>query len=158
VDAVAVSTDDRLHEIAIVLEAVRRCKCPSLVPLGAAPSRRVAQTGDDLQVVLLGEVHNLIVFLPGRAIGIVATVLEVAFAVDFDVFPGELLPDPVKAGVGDHLHGALPLLRFDFLLQEGVYPVGILPGVGHRYPVGCIGRGPCEVSQPLQSTPGLTGE
>jgi pullulanase/glycogen debranching enzyme len=33
-----------------------------------------------------------------------APVLEVAFAVNLDVVPGELLTEPVEAGSGDHLH------------------------------------------------------
>ena len=47
-------------------------------------------------------------------------ILEVAFAVDLDVFPGEFLAQPVIAGLCRHLDCLDALGRFCFLFQENV--------------------------------------
>ena len=41
--------------------------------------------------------------VPAARVLLVATVFKVTLAVDFDVFPGEFLADPLKTGLADHL-------------------------------------------------------
>ena len=84
----------------------------------------------------LGETHDLVVLLPGRAVGLVAAVLEIALAVDFDVLPGELLAQPVEAGLGCQLHRLLALGGLDLLVEEDVDAERVDVGVAD----GGIGR------------------
>ena len=77
-----------------------------------------------LQAILLGQVDDVVVLLPSRPVRFVAAVLEVALAVDFDVFPGEFLAQELEAGVGGHLHGELALSGVHLLLQEDVHAEG----------------------------------
>ena len=62
----------------------------------------------------------------------VAPILEVAFAVNFDVLPGELLPQPVKACFSGHPHRLLALRRFHLFVQENVDAERIQLRVTHR--------------------------
>ncbi len=98
-----VARDDGVDVIAPVGQGVGGGVGTDGVGQRASPGGRVAQAGDDFQAVLFGQAHDVIVLLPGGAVGFVPSVLEVALAVDLDVLPGKLLADPVEAGVGDHL-------------------------------------------------------
>ena len=51
---------------------------------------------------------------------------------DLDVLPGELLAQPVEAGLGGQLHGLLALGRVDLLVQEDVDAEGVEVGVLDR--------------------------
>ena len=86
-------------------------------------------------------------------------VLKVSLAVDFYIFPGKLLAQPVEAGRGDHRHRALSLLRFHFLLQEDIDAEGIDARVGHGHEIGGFyARAQqvcCQIAQRLRLREGL---
>ena len=72
-----------------------------------------------LKAVLIGQINNVVVFVPRADLAVqlhVAAIHKVALAVNLDVFPGELLPNPVKTRVRDHLDLSLTLRDLDFLL------------------------------------------
>jgi len=64
---------------------------------------------------------------------LVAPILPVPFAMDLDVRPGKLLPDPAKAGVADHLQRPLPLGHLYLLLEKGVDAKGDHIGMLHGH-------------------------
>lgn len=79
----------------------------------------MAQAGNHLHAILVGQVHNAVVLFPGALVPLV--VPEVSACTVLDVLPGELLANPTKTGIADHLQRQLYLLRLDLLFQEGVY-------------------------------------
>ena len=88
-----------------------------------------------------------------------AAILKVTLAVDLDVLPGELLADPVKAGIGDHLHGQLPLLRLDLLLQKGVHAErDWSPALATGTRSARLWPAAGDIAQPLQAAPHLAGQ
>ncbi len=115
-DAPPVAAYHRVDEVAEVVEIVRRGQGASGVPVVARPSRGIGEAGDDFEPVFLGQLDDVIVLLPGRAMRLVAAVLEIALAVDLDVLPGELLANPAEAGLADHPERPLALLWLHLLL------------------------------------------
>jgi hypothetical protein len=119
----------------------------------ARPGRRAGQPHDQTQAVALRQRDDVVVFLPCRAMREMPAVLEIPLAVDLDVGPGELLPDPTEARLGDHAHRPLPLLRLDLLLEEGVDAEGGILRVGHRHVGGQQGSRAQGVGEIMQDTP-----
>lgn len=118
----AIAPGHHLGEIGEILGVVRRGESAPGFPIVARPGRRAGEPHDQAQAIAPRQIHNVIVFLPGRPIGDMPAVLEIPLPMDLDVRPRELLADPAEAGLGDHAHGPLPLLRLHFLLQESVHP------------------------------------
>ena len=50
-----------------------------------------------------------------------ATILKVALALNLNVLPRKLLPQPFETGLSGHLYHLFPFGRFDLLFQEDVY-------------------------------------
>ena len=89
-----------VHEVAEVIKIIRWSEVPRASSSWRDSGRRVAQASDDLDMPYsLRQVDDVVVLLPGRAVRLVAPVLEVALAVDLDVLPGELLANPPEAGL-----------------------------------------------------------
>ena len=98
-DLPAVAGGDRAGEIGEVAVVVGRRVSSHLVGSGPAPGWRIGDADDQPDVVLNRQRDNMIVLVPGRTVRLVAAVLKVPFGVDFDVFPGELLAQPVETGL-----------------------------------------------------------
>ena len=150
-----VTSGDRRDVISIIVKVVRWGVSAVRIAGGAGPGGWIAQAGDDFQVVLFRQVYDVIVFVPGRAMREVPAVLEVAFPVDFEVFPGKFLPDPVETGVGDQLQRAGAFLRVHLLFQESVDPKGRQVRIGHRHVSVGVGQGAGPPESPLDQTPEL---
>ena len=136
-DVVLVAVGEGVDKIAVVFQIIRRGKRPTLVPCRSGPGRRVAETGDNIQVVFVRQLNDVVVLLPGRPVRFVAAVLKIALAVYFYVFPGEFLANPPEPGVTDHPADALSFRRLYLLLHERVHAKRVLPRV--RY--GDVGPG-----------------
>ena len=74
------------------------------------------------------------------------------------IFPGKFLADPVKPGVGDHLHGQLALFEFYLLFEESIDPKGVAPGIGDGHKIGRLGLGARQAAQPFQAAANLGGQ
>ena len=105
---------------------------PTASPLGAAPGGRRADADDELHPVFVGQIDDLIVFVPGGFGWGIAPVFEVALGVDLDVLPGKLLAQPVETGLGRQLHRLLALGRLDLFVQEDIDAEGVEVGVPYR--------------------------
>ena len=90
----------------------RGCAVPS------RPWRRAVDANDELKVKLLGEGNNLVELLPCRLLP--RLIEEFTFAALFDLFPRELLLDPLDAGVPGHLKGLLFLPDFNLFVKKCV--------------------------------------
>ncbi len=142
-------------EIDVILHVVGRGFLAD-VRVGVCPVGRVAQARLDFQPVLPGQINDMVVLGPGVngvglpiAVQVVAAVCEVAAPVDFDVLPGELLPYPVKPGVGNHLHLPLALLWLDLLFQKRVDAEWVDIYMLYGRQRGGVGLKPGEVAQPF---------
>src|SRR4051812_13692752 len=119
-DAPAIAADHGADKIGVILYIVRWGKTAGSLALGATPGRRRAETYNQFKPLRLGQVDNLVIFVPRRMVRLCAAVLKVALAVDFNILPGKLLAQPVKTGLMRHFHYLSAFGRINLLLQESV--------------------------------------
>ena len=122
-----------IADTAVVPPSHRRRKIPKIVVIvrwgqhashfhrqRPAPVWRITQPGNDLNLVRLGQIHNIVVLLPGRAKRLVPPIFKIPLSVNLNIFPDKLLPDEAKAGRMGQFQAQGPLFKLNFLLQEGV--------------------------------------
>lgn len=105
----------RVDELGIFVVAIRRG-----IEVGflLGPRRRVIQTGDHLDAILLGETDDVVVLCPGELSTLV-----------LDLIPEELLLHPADVGRFHHLERAFPFGDLHLLPEEGVGTEGVLIGI-----------------------------
>ena len=115
-DAALVALSEDRNEVAEVGKIRRRRfrRCAGL----PGPRRGAVDADDKLEVKLLGKVDDFVKLLPGRLLP--GLVEELTLAVLFDLFPGELLLNPLDAGVAGHLKGLFFFPELDLFVQKGI--------------------------------------
>ena len=115
------------HEVAVVLEALRR---GCLNAAGAArPLRRTFQASDDLQPGRAGSVHQPVVLVPGALA--VLVVKEVALGRDLDLVPGEHLAYEAKSRLVHRIDAALELGTGNDLVQLDIHAIAVIRKIAY---------------------------